>query len=88
MRVLSVDCWGNKKDGFEWNSWYNVGLIEKTNFETLKTDKQIAVWFQENGFTTTSDMRQITIIDDGYNVCICEKKSGTTLFAIEYGPEY
>lgn len=88
MKVLSIDAWGNKKDGFDWNNWFNVGSIEKTDFEALKTDKQIAVWFCENGFTTTSDMRKITIDDDSYNIVICEKRTGQPLFAIEYGPEY
>ena len=88
MRVLSIDAWGNKKEGFEWNNWFNVGTIEKSDFETLTTDKQIAQWFCANGFTTNSDMRSITIEDDQYNIVICEKKTGCPLFAIEYGSEY
>lgn len=88
MRVLSIDAWGNKQDGYDWNNWHNVGTISKLDFEALKTDKQIAQWFMDNGFTTTSDMRQITIEDDQHNIVICEKKSGQPLFAIEYGPEY
>lgn len=88
MRVLSIDAWGNKQDGFDWNNCFNVGTISKQDFEALKTDKQIAQWFTDNGFTTTSDMRQITIEDDQNNIVISEKKSGQPLFAIEYGPEY
>lgn len=88
MRVLSIDAWGNKKDGYDWNQCYTVGTIDKATFETLKTDKQVAQWFCANGFTTTSDMRSIAIDDDQCNVVICEKKSGQPLFAIEYGPEY
>lgn len=88
MQVLSIDAWGNKKDGYEWNNLFNVGTIEKADFEALKTDKQIAQWFYDNGFTTSSDMRQIVIEDDQYNIVICEKRSGQPLFAIEYGPEY
>lgn len=89
MRVLSIDAWGNKQEGYEWNAWYNVGEISKETFETLKTDKQFATWFKENGYTTSDDMRQITIENyDEYNVVICEKKTGRPLFAIEYGREY
>jgi hypothetical protein len=88
MKILSIDAWGNKKDGYDWNNWFNSGNIDKEVFETLTTDKQIATWFMENGFTTSDDMRKITIEDDQYNVVICEKKSGQPLFAIEYGPEY
>ncbi len=42
MRILSIDAWGNKQDGYEWNQWFNVGTIEKKDMELLKTDKQIA----------------------------------------------
>lgn len=88
MKILSIDAWGNKKDGYNWNNWFTVGNITKEEFESLKTDKQIATWFCENGFTTSSDMRSIIIEDDQYNVVICEKKTMCPLFAIEYGSEY
>jgi len=88
MKILSIDAWGNKEDGYEINDSFTVGIIDKATFETLKTDKQIATWFMENGYTTSNDMRQIVIEDDQYYVVICEKKSGKPLFAIEYGPEY
>lgn len=88
MRILSIDAWGNKEDGYEWNNWFNVGTISKEEFESLKTDKQVAAWFHANGFTTSSDMRSIYIEDDQYNIVICEKKTMLPLFAIEYGPEY
>lgn len=88
MRVLSIDAWGNKKDGYQWNNWFNVGEITKEDFENLETDKQFATWFYDNGFTTSSDMRSIIINNDQYNIIICDKKTMRPLFAIEYGPEY
>ena len=88
MTILSIDAWGNKKDGYEWNNWHSIGEIEKTDFEALKTDKQIAQWFFEAGYTTSSDLRQITIEDDQYNVLLLEKKTQRPLFAIEHGKEY
>jgi hypothetical protein len=88
MRILSIDAWGNKVEGYEWNQWYEVGTINKEVFETLKTDKAIAVWMHENGFTTNADMRKIIIEDDQYNIVLCEKKTGMPVFAIEYGAEY
>ena len=24
MRVLSIDAWGNKEDGYEWNQWWRL----------------------------------------------------------------
>lgn len=88
MKVLSIDAWGNKQDKYQWNVWYKIGEIDKNTFGQLKTDKAIATWFKENGYTNSDDMRMITIEDDQYNVVICEKKTGKPLFAIEYGPEY
>ena len=87
MKVLSIDAW-NDNNGWSWNNWFKVGEISKAEFEALKSDKAIATWFKDNGFTTSDDMRQITIEDDQYNIVICEKKGGKPLFAIEYGPEY
>jgi hypothetical protein len=87
MKILSIDAWA-EPEGWTWNAWYHVGDISKEDFEKLKTDKQIAVWMEEHGFTTTSDMRRILIFDDGYNVVLCERKSRMPVFAIEYGPEY
>ena len=89
MKILSIVAWaGEEKGTWDWDNWFNVGEISKEEFETLKTDKQIATWFMENGYTTNDDMRSITIDDDQYNIVLCEKKTGQPLFAIEYGPEY
>ena len=87
MKILSIDAWA-EEDGWTWNNWFHVGDISKEDFEKLKTDKQIAVWFHNNGFTTTSDMRTILIEDDQYNVVLCEKKSRRPIFCIEYGNSY
>ena len=89
MKILSIDAWSDcEPKTWQWNNWFHVGDIDKTEFETLKTDKQIATWFMENGFTTNDDMRKIVIDDDQHNIVICEKKTLMPVFAIEYGPEY
>ena len=88
MKILSIDAWGNKKEGFDWNQWFDVGTISKEEFEQLTTAKETATWFFTEGYTNTDDMRRIDIEDDGYNVVIHEKKTQEPLFAIEYGPEY
>jgi hypothetical protein len=88
MKILSIDAWGSKAEGYEWNQWFHVGDVAKEVFETLKTDKAIAIWMKENGFTTNADMRKISMEDDGYNVVLTKKKTGAPVFAIEYGPEY
>lgn len=89
MRILSIDAWADG-DGWQWNSWYEAGTISDAEFDaiTAKGDKAIAKWFYDNGYTTTADMRKITIDDDQYNIVLCEKKSGMPVFAIEYGDRY
>lgn len=87
MKILSIDAWGNKTDGYERNNWYHVGDIDKETFLALKTDKAIAAWFATEGYTTSADMRRVLIEDDQYNVILCERKTQRPLFAIEYGPE-
>lgn len=87
MKILSIDALGNKRDGYEWNTWYTVGEIDADILKTLDTYKKIAMWMHENGYTTTADMRKINIEDDGYNIALSEKKTGQPVFAIEYGPE-
>ena len=88
MKILSIDAWGNKKDGYEWNNWFHVGDISKERFEKLKTDNDYGDWFFYNGFTTTNDVGEYFIDDDQYNIIIGDKKTGCPIFAIEYGPEY
>ena len=89
MKVLSIEAWADiEPKTWQWNNLFNVGEISKQEFETLKTDKDFAKWFFDNGYTTNYDMRQIYIDDDQYNIVICEKKTKEPLFAIEYGPEY
>jgi len=43
MKVLSIDAWGNKKEGYEWNNWFTVGEISKEDFENLKKCLNIVI---------------------------------------------
>lgn len=88
MKILSIDAWGNKKDGYFWNNWFTVGNIDKATFENLKTDKQVLLYMKREGYITTANKRLAYVDDDQYNFVICDKKTNCPLFAIEYGPEY
>jgi len=88
MKILSIDAWGNKNDGFNWNNWFHVGDIDKEDFEKLDTAKKLLTWMMEQGYATTDDMRKAYVDDDQYNKVFCNKKTGQPIFAIEYGPEY
>lgn len=86
MKVLSIDAWGNAEEGFDWNESFNVGTIDKTDFELLKTDDDYIKWFYDNGFTTS--VTGASIEDDGNYIVICDETTGEPIFAIEYGSEY
>lgn len=80
--VLSIDAWGNKTDGFEWNAWHKVGAV------TVDIDADDATIMQamiDAGFLKPRAMVEAYIDDDQYNLVICEKQSETPLYAIEYG---
>ena len=86
MKILSIDAWVESEGGYIWNNWFNVGTIDKADFELLKNDADYIKWFYDNGYTNTIEGAQID--DDGYNIVICDASNGMPVFAIEYGPEY
>jgi hypothetical protein len=88
MKILSIDAWGNKKDGYEWNQWFNAGEISKEEFESLDTDKKILMWMRKNGYIITSNKNLVYVEDDQWNKVIVDKRTKCPLFAIEYGSEY
>ena len=89
MKILSIDARaGYEPETWEWNNWFKVGEISKEEFESLKTNNQIAEWMHENGYTTTSNIEKIHFEDDGYNIVLCDKEDLQPIFAIEYGPFY
>lgn len=83
MRVLYIDAWGNNEDGWEWNSWYVIGDIDKEEFESVNDYKQ---WFIDGGYV--NEKFPLEIKDDGCNVVVCDKETSEPLFAIEYGCHY
>lgn len=88
MKILSIDAWRDSEGGWTWNQWFDVGSIDKTEFESLKTNRQIIKWFRDNGFITAASAGKVCIDDDQHNIVICQKSNRMPLFAIEYGMEY
>lgn len=88
MKILSIDAWGNNKDGYEWNAWYKIGTIDKAVFESLDTNRKILKYMRDNDFLSEQSKGILSIEDDQYNVVICRKSNRKPLIAIEYGPEY
>ena len=79
-KVLSIDAWGNQEDGYEWNSWHNVGTIE---LDSIEDNTSIVRVMYRQGFIT--DMRLADIEDDEWNIVIVDKATREPVFAIEYG---
>jgi len=88
MKILSIDAWREPEGGWNWNQWYTVGNIDKSDFENLKTARATIKWFRESGFISDYSKGRVAIDDDGYNVVVCDKNTHEPVFAIEYGPEY
>lgn len=79
-KVLSIDAWGNKDDGYEWNNWFNVGSIE---IYINSSESAIMQAMFDAGYITDSNGGYVN--DDQYNLVICDKQTDEPLFAIEYG---
>jgi hypothetical protein len=81
--VLSIDAWGNPEDGYEWNSWHRVGLIE---VDLDKPEQNLIQRMVEEGFIKPEAFDWVEVEDDGYNVVFMDKKTREPVYAIEYGP--
>lgn len=78
------DVWGNAKDGYEVN---NQCVVERGIFiSDTATDKEIANFLKSAGYLNTSDLRKVTIVDDGENLEIYQKRGMLPLFCLR--PEY
>lgn len=88
MKILSIDAWGNKKDGYEWNDWYSIGEISKEEFEKLDTNRKLLKYMRNEGFLSDYSKGRIMVDDDDFNIVFRFKSNFKPLYAIEYGPEY
>lgn len=78
------DVWGNAKDGYEVN---NQCVEERGIFiSDAATDKEIVSFLESAGYLNTSDLRKVTIVYDGENLEIYQKREMLSLFCLR--PEY
>lgn len=85
-KVLSIDAWGNKDEGYEWNSWHLIGHV--TVDIDAPQEQLIDALIEANIFTPLAhddDSLNVYIKDDEYNLVFCDKETDEPLFAIEYG---
>ena len=89
FKVLSIDAWGNKKDGYEWNNWFTIGCINETKLNLFdKNKKEFLNELLKIGLINRSDLRITEFEDDQYNIILIDRKSKRPIIAIEYGREY
>ena len=88
LNILSIDAWGNAKDGYHWNNWFKVGTIDKDEFESLDSDKKQIKFMVDEGYLNEKAFKGVEVEDDQYNIVFADKKTGEPLYAIEYGPHY
>lgn len=79
MRVLSIDAWGNKEDGYEWNQWWEIGRIPvDTPNDQLLVAAHAAFIFDKpelpDGYA---------LVGDGFNMVIEDSATGCPLYAFE-----
>jgi hypothetical protein len=80
--VLSIDAWGNQEEGYEWNNWHKVGMIDLDLDQPNQNLIQVMI---DAGFLTPASIDLADVNDDGFNVVFSNKETGEPVFAIEYG---
>ena len=80
-RVLSIDAWGNSRDGYDWNAWYDQGTVE---LDTLDNTRHVLKQMREQGYLSEYSKGRVLVDDDQYNLVICDRNTRKPLFAIEY----
>lgn len=81
MRILSIDVWGNKEDGFEWNQWWHVGDVD----ELPDSNAGIIQYMIDKGFLKYGVNNQVYVSDDQFNMVVHDMETDEPLYAIEYG---
>jgi hypothetical protein len=83
LKILSIDAWGNNRNGYDWNNWHTIGTISADCLDW--TPRQLLKHFRESGYLTSASAGRCSIDDDGYNIIIKERATERPLYAIDYG---
>ena len=87
MRILQIDAWRNGS-GWDWNNWFNIGSMERDDFEKLDNNRKLLRWLREADILSASSVGKLYVDDDGYNLVICKRGTDRPLIAIEYAVEF
>ena len=76
--IREIDAWGNKIDGFEWNTSYYLGTLETSAQDERKAFTR---WLKnKRGITFKKNRTRIEY--DGSVYEITDRKTGEPLFAM------
>lgn len=87
MNILWIDAWGNKNEGYEWNDWHTVHVIEDRDliFKILDNrDSCNDVFNYLINEELISSANGLHLVDDGYNILVKDEED-VPIYAIEYG---
>ena len=85
-QVLSIDAWGNRRDGFEWNEWFKVGTVTENTLDLYfqGKKKEFLNALKDQGIVNVSDLRITGLDDDQSNIVLTDRKTQRPIIAIEY----
>ncbi len=84
FRVLSIDAWGNKDEGYEWNDWYTVATVDlNSDCADPATDEMIIDALCDRGLINAEFRGDVEVEDDQYNAVIVNKHTREPIYAID-----
>lgn len=83
VSVLSIDAWRSACGGWDWNMWHAIGRAPLAICDL--TPRKILAWARAEGYLNRWSVGRMAVIDDGYNVTICERGTFRPILAIAYG---
>jgi hypothetical protein len=82
-RILSIEAWWNGDNGWDWNSWSDVGRIDVSVCD-LPARALLKV-MRDEGYLSAESAGRVAVEDDGHNVVIVQRSDDMPLYAIAYG---
>ena len=74
--IREIDAWGNKQDGYEWNTSYHVG-----DYTSDAKDQKRAFVHQLNRHGIFFKLNRTVIVDDGDILEVRDRKTTEPLYA-------
>lgn len=77
--VISIDAWGNKEEGYEWNTWYKIDTFDGN----INNEQEVLNFFLDMIKESWHD--KLYIYDDQYNLVLKVIDTDEPIYAIAYG---